>query len=260
MKTTAIMNLKGGVAKTITAVNMAMILAEKHGKRVLLCDADHQGNSSSFFFPEEDSFTLRDVLTGEGEICWADNVSGSGVEGLDLLPSDMRLASLDVTNEWNEDERQRQLFRLREFVECAAEDDAYDHVIIDMPPSFSTAAKAALIAADEVIIPMKIDAFSVSGLVELLGQIENMRRINSRLKLRGALVTMYRNAENTNEAVEFLRKSKVPVFDSLIRWTDRLVDESTFAHKPLYQHSPRCAAARDYMKFVEEYLGGGSNG
>ena len=127
MKTTAIMNLKGGVAKTITAVNMAMILAEKHGKRVLLCDADHQGNSSSFFFPEEDSFTLRDVLTGEGEICWADNVSGSGVEGLDLLPSDMRLASLDVTNEWNEDERQRQLFRLREFVECAAEDDAYDH-------------------------------------------------------------------------------------------------------------------------------------
>lgn len=258
MNTTAIMNLKGGVAKTITAVNMATLLAEKHGKRVLLIDADHQGNSSSFFFTE-DAFTLRDVLTGESEICWADNVSGSGLEGLDILPSDMRLASLDLGEDVGDEEATKRYFRLRDFLECAAEDDAYDHVIIDMPPSFSTAAKAALVAADEVIIPMKIDAFSVSGLVELLSQIESMRRINARLKLRGALVTMYRNAGNTNDAVDFLRKSKIPVFDTTIRWTDRLVDESTFAHKPLAEHSPRCAAARDYAKFVAEYLGGEKN-
>ena len=258
MKTTAIMNLKGGVAKTITAVNMAMILAEKHGKRVLLIDADHQGNSSSFFSLDSDCATLRDVLAGECEICWSDNVQGSGREGLDVLPSDIALANLDLYG--GEEERKKQQLRLRDFLDCAAEDDAYDHVIIDMPPSFSTAAKAALVAADEVIIPMKIDAFSVSGLVELLGQIASMKKINPRLKLRGALVTMYRNAVNTNEAVEFLKKSRVPVFDSVIRWTDRLVDESTFAHKPLYQHSPRCAAARDYVKFVEEYLGGEQNG
>lgn len=260
MKTTAIMNLKGGVAKTITAVNMAMILAEKHGKRVLLIDADHQGNSSSFFTTNDDDYTLVDTLTGNGETLWCDNVFGSGVEGLDLIPSDMRLAALDVGDGVSDSERTRRYFRLRDFLLCAAEDDAYDHVIIDMPPSFSTAAKAALVAADEVIIPMKIDAFSVSGLVELLGQIDSMRKINPRLKLRGALVTMYRNAQNTNEAVEFLKKSRVPVFDSVIRWTDRLVDESTFAHKPLYQHSPRCAAARDYVKFIEEYLGGEGNG
>lgn len=256
MKTTAIMNLKGGVGKTITAINMAMILAEKHGKRVLLIDADHQGNSSSFFPAAEYFYTLQDVLTGESEICWEDNVAGSGIEGLDFLPSDMRLAKLDLMEGISEDEQGRRLTRLRDFLEAAAEDDAYDHVIIDMPPSFSTAAKAALIAADEVIIPMKIDAFSVSGLVELLEQINNMRRVNPRLRLRGALVTMYRNAQNTNEAVEMMRKSKVPVFQQVIRWTDKLVDESTFAHAPLHVHSPRCAAAKDYGKFVIEYLGG----
>ena len=170
MKTTAIMNLKGGVAKTITAVNMAAILAEKHGKRVLLIDADHQGNSSSFFSRSEDDYTLLDTLTGNGESLWCDNVFGSGIEGLDLIPSDMRLAKLDLTYDVPKSEQDRRLMRLRDFLDVAVEDEAYDHVIIDMPPSFSTAAKAALIAADEVIIPMKIDAFSVSGLVELLGQ------------------------------------------------------------------------------------------
>lgn len=256
MKTTAIMNLKGGVAKTITAVNMAAILAEKHRKRVLLIDADHQGNASSVFGADKDSATLKEILTASNEPCWSDNVQGSGIEGLDILPADMSLAELDAPLDVDENEKNRWLFRLSQFVEAAAEDDAYDHVIIDLPPSFSTAAKAALIAANEVVVPMKIDAFSVSGMVELLKQIENMRRINPHLRLIGALVTMYRNAQNTNEAVEFLRKSKIPVFHQTIRWTDRLVDESTFAHSPLYIHSPRCAASRDYCKFVIEYLGG----
>lgn len=260
MKTTAIMNLKGGVAKTITAVNMAAILAARHGKRVMLIDADHQGNSSSFFSVEQDDFTLRDILMAENEPYWAENVLGSNIEGLDIIPANMTLAELDVPGDRDPVERNHQLFLLREFILAAAEDDAYDHVVIDLPPSFSTAAKAALIAADEVIVPMKIDAFSVSGMVELMKQIENMRKINPALRLTGALVTMYRNAQNTNEAVEFLRRSKIPVFRQTIRWTDRLVDESTFAHSPLYIHSPRCAASRDYCKFVVEYLGGEISG
>lgn len=260
MKTTAMMNLKGGVAKTITAVNMAAILATKHGKRVLLIDADHQGNSSSFFSTDTDCTTLREILTAEQEPYWADNVQGSGIERLDIIPSDMTLADLDMGGADTLSEPNRCLYRLRDFLLCVAEDDAYDHVIIDLPPSFSTAAKASLLAADEVIVPMKIDAFSLSGLLELLKQIGNMRKINPALRLVGALVTMYRNAQNTNEAVEFLRKSKIPVFHQTIRWTDRLVDESTFAHRPLYLHSPRCAAAKDYAKFVMEYLGGEKHG
>lgn len=260
MKITAIMNLKGGVAKTITAVNMAAILAEKHGKRVLLIDADHQGNASSFFSLDDDTMTIRDVLVAENEPYWHDNVSSSDIEGLEILPACMSLADLDVIGEESQIERLKRKYRLRDFLKTAAEDDAYDHVIIDLPPSFSTAAQAALIAADEVIVPMKVDAFSLSGILELLRQIGGVRKLNPSLTLRGALVTMYRNADSTKEGVEILRKSKVPVFRQTIRWTDRLVDESTFAHRPLYMHSPRCAASRDYCKFVVEYLGGGIHG
>lgn len=256
MRTTAIMNLKGGVAKTITAVNMAAILAEKHGKRVLLIDADHQGNSSMFWGIDDDAATLRDVLMGKNEPYWADNVSPSGVEGLDILPADMGLAELDMPGDDDLAERNRRKFRLNEFILAADEDEAYDHVIIDLPPGFSTAAQAALIAADDVIIPMKIDAFSLVGMKELLAQISNMRTINASLHLAGVLVTMHRRAESTNEAVEILRKSKVPVFNQTIRWTDKIVDESTHAREPLHTFSPRCAAAKDYAKFVIEYLGG----
>ena len=260
MKTTAIMNLKGGVAKTITAVNMAMILAEKHGKRVLLIDADHQGNSSSYFPNVEHDYTLLDMLLGEGEHLWSDNVSRTGVEGLDLIPANMNLAWLDVANDSDAKERSRQIFRLREFLECAAEDDAYDHVFIDMPPSFSTAAKAALVAADEVIIPMKIDAFSLKGMTTLMEQIATMRKINERLRIAGVLMTMCQNAETVEFAKNALDDHNIPVFRSTIRWTKGKVDDSTIARKPLHVYSPRCAAARGYIRFAEEYLGGEGNG
>lgn len=259
MKTTAIMNLKGGVAKTITAVNMAAILAEKHGKRVLLIDADHQGNSSSFFPEDECNTTLKDVLLGECEPYWAENVQNSGIEGLDFLPSDMRLAKIDLMEHVSGEEQGRRLVRLRDFLATAAEDEAYDHVIIDMPPSFSTAAQAALIAADEVIIPMKVDAFSVSGMVELLDQITGMRHVNPGLKLRGVLVTM-RSGKSAEIGIRALRVSKIPVFNQNIRWTNEIVDESTHEHQPLHVFSPRCGAARDYIKFVIEYLGGEVHG
>ncbi|MBR2131577.1 MAG: ParA family protein [Oscillospiraceae bacterium] len=254
MKTIAIMNLKGGVGKTITAVNMAALLAEKHGKRVLLVDADHQGNTSSFFCADADGTTLRDILLAQSEPYWADCVQASGIEGLGVVPSDMRLADLDVSGQENTEAYNRRFTRLRDFITCAAEDDAYDFCIIDLPPAFSTASKAALVAADEVIIPIKIDAFSVSGLAELLAQVDNLRKVNPSLRVAGTLVTMYRNSELNSDALCFLQKHGIPCFGTLIRWTDKLVDESTFAHRPLHLYSPRCAASVDYRRFVVEYL------
>ena len=101
MKTLCCMNLKGGVGKTVTADNMAAILAAAHRKRVLLIDADHQGNTSRFFLREEEiASTVRDILTGESEPYWPENVYHTGYEGLDIIPAD----------------------------------GAYDYVIIDMPP------------------------------------------------------------------------------------------------------------------------------
>ena len=252
MKTICVMNLKGGVGKTVTATNMAAIMAAM-GKRVQLIDADHQGNTSAFFQADQTATTLSEILRGENEPYWADNVQRTGYEGLDIVPGNMALAELETSDGLYD--RWHALYRLREFVISAAEDDAYDFAIIDMPPAFSTAAKAALLAADEVIIPMKLDAFSVSGMSELLRQIASMRKFNPRLRLAGILVTMYRNTDMTRQAEKILRAGSVPVYKTVIRRTD-IVDESTYSSTPLYLYSPNCAAAVDYKRFVREYLEG----
>lgn len=251
MKTTCIMNLKGGVGKTITSGNMADILAADYGRRVLLIDADHQGNTSRFFRADQDAATLRDILTGDVEPYWPESVQGTGYEGLDIIPADMALAELDAAPERDG----QSVWRLRGFLEALAEDAAYDNVIIDMPPAFSLAARAALAAADEVIVPIKLDAFSVDGMAELLRQIDAMRRVNPRLALAGVLITMWRNIDVAVQAEEVLRAGSFPVFAAKIRQTDR-VDESTFQRQPLRVYSPRSAACVDYWSLAAEYLAG----
>ena len=252
MKTICVMNLKGGVGKTVTAVNMAAILAADHGKRVLLVDADHQGNTSRFFKAAQDGDTLREVLLGTQEPAWEDVIQHTGYEGLDILPAAITLAELDFTAAQNIGTG---LYRLREFLLAVAADEAYDYAIVDMPPAFSFAARAALIAANEVIVPIKLDAFSVDGMAELLRQISSMRRINSGLRLGGVLITMWRHIDMVTQAEGILRRSGVPVYKTVIRRTDR-VDESTFAAEPLVIFSPRSAACLDYRAMVREYLEG----
>ena len=254
MKTICVMNLKGGVGKTVTADNMAAILAARHDERVLLIDADHQGNTSSFFRADKDGTTLREILTGESEPYWPENVQSTAYENLDIVPADMSLAELDTAPDFDP----KSLWRLRDFLLAVHEDDTYDFVIIDMPPAFSVAARAALVAADEVIVPIKLDAFSVDGMAELLRQISSMRKVNPGLTLAGILITMWRNIDIVNQAEAVLRGGGVPVFASTIRRTDR-VDESTFAREPLYIYSPNSAANIDHKRLVREYLEGRGN-
>lgn len=112
---------------------------------------------------------------------------------------------------------------------------------------------ADLLAADEVIVPIKLDAFSVSGMAELLRQIEAMRRVNPGLTLAGMLITMWRNIDIITQAERVLRTGSFPVFQTVIRRTDR-VDESTFQCQPLRVYSPRSAACVDYRALAREYL------
>ena len=112
---------------------------------------------------------------------------------------------------------------------------------------------ADLLAADEVIVPIKLDAFSVDGMAELLRQIEAMRRVNPGLTLAGMLITMWRNIDIITQAERVLRTGSFPVFQTVIRRTDR-VDESTFQCQPLRVYSPRSAACVDYRALAREYL------
>ena len=134
------------------------------------------------------------------------------------------------------------------------EDDAYDYVVFDCPPAFNAASAAALLASDEVIIPIKLDAFSLRGLANVSRQIDNMHKINPALKIAGALITMWRNTPVVLEAEGSLRECGIlPVFEQHIRRTDK-IDEMTFERKPITVYSPRSAAGYDYRAFVQEYI------
>ena len=109
-----------------------------------------------------------------------------------------------------------------------------------------------------MIVPIKLDAFSVYGMAELLRQVRAMNRVNPNLTLAGVLVTMWHNADIVTQAERVLRSGSFPVFKTVIRRTDR-VDESTFQRQPLVVYSPRSAACVDYRAMVREYLERGAD-
>lgn len=249
MKAIAILNLKGGVGKTVTAVNVAHILATDHDKRVLLVDCDSQCNSTEFYGITDPACSLAEVMTGEAEPWYPENITSADY-GIDLLPASDRLMDLDLSAIGSRFAGQC----LKDLCDCIREDNAYDFVLFDCPPAFNAASAAALLAADEVIVPIKLDAFSLRGLANVKRQIDNMRKINPSLRVAGALITMWRNVPVVTEAELSLRASGVlNVFRTVIRRTDK-VDEMTFERQPITIYSPRSAAGRDYRRFVDELL------
>ena len=112
----------------------------------------------------------------------------------------------------------------------------------------------AAVPADEAVVPMKLDAFSLRGMDNVLRQIKNMQKINPRLKLAGILPTMWYRSDNIVQAERMLKSSNLPMFGR-IRRTPK-VDDSTFGQEPLIVSSSRSAAACDYRRFVAELIGG----
>lgn len=252
MKAIAIINLKGGTGKTMTAINMAHILATDYHKRVLLIDADSQHNATDFFGAADADSNLYAYLMGKSEPCYADVVAPSGVPGLDILPGDDSLMYLDISTFREQRCNVNAMVDLLTFI---AEDDSYDYVIVDCPPAFNAASSAALAAVSEAIIPTKLDAFSVSGLSNVIKQIQSMHHINPALRVRGILITMRTPAQaDAEQQLRKLSGSFLPVFKQAIRYSDK-VDGSTYEGEALTAYSPRSAAGVDYRRFVAEYLG-----
>lgn len=254
IRTTAILNLKGGVAKTTTAINMAAILARDHGGRVLLIDADSQCNTTEFFGGKPEGGNLADVLRNaqhydEPGLLAAGYIQSTEYENVDLLPGDEALMDMDLSKV---EQGTVNSNVLRYLVDTVM--DRYDYILIDCPPAFNAASAAALIAADDVIIPIKLDAFSLRGMANLMRQIKNMRRINPRLRLAGCLPTMWYRDDQIQAAEAQLKQADLPVFHH-IRRSDK-VDDMTFQQEPLLVSSPKSAAGVDYRKFVREYVGG----
>ena len=108
-------------------------------------------------------------------------------------------------------------------------------------------------AADEVIVPIKLDAFSIDGMAELLRQIASMRKVNPGLTLAGVLITMWHNVDVVTQPEAILRSGNVPVFTTVIPHT-YVVDKSTHERKPLHIFSPTSGATKGYQRLAAEYL------
>ena len=256
MKTIAIMNNKGGVGKTVTAINLADILIQDYRKRVLLADCDGQMNLTRFFLPEYDpevGYSMVSLLLGDGEPVWSDNVVPLR-PGLNLVPGSLELYSLDLAA-MSEGEDVRQTQRMLDFAEAVRQDEEVDYLIFDCPPGFTAASMAALRAADEVVIPMELDGFSIYGLSTLAEQLANLRRRGAKARVAGVLITKKRNTEFSRSLEILVRGRGIHVFETAIRYTAKL-PESTADSRPLSEYSFRSAAAVDYRRWVREYLGG----
>lgn len=243
----AIINLKGGVGKSVTACNLAAELAAK-SKSVLVVDLDKQGNTSKFFgVADYDSASVAEVLLGE-RFVRAAIVEDTGLPGVHLLPGDMRL--LKANRMILMDTTEPQQYRLRDALEDVAED--YDYCLMDCPPDLDMGSINALTAADWVIIPVDCDEWACDGMREIIDQIEQVQAYyNPHLKVMGALMTKYRRTRYAGEVVHQLNEAGIEMLHTVIRYTVK-VSEAKSAHEPLRVYKPDCSAALDYGCLADE--------
>ena len=249
MQTTAILNLKGGVGKTTTVIHMAAILAKVKARRVLVIDCDSQASLSEFLEAKREDGTLTDALLNGDEYFAATCIQKTPIDGVDILAADDRLMELDLSSIKS---KLIDPLTLRRRVELLAIREEYDNILIDCPPAFNASSAAALMASDDVVIPIKIDAFSLTGMANVMRQIFSCRTINPRLRVAGLLPTMWYKSEQIRQAGETLWKSEFRIFHHSRR--SKAVDDLTFSREVLT--SSRSGSEIDYRIFVDEWMGG----
>jgi chromosome partitioning protein len=246
----ALCNQKGGVGKTTSTINLGAALTE-FGRRVLLVDFDPQGALSVGLGvqPHQLDRTIYDVLM-ESSITLDDVLLKTNVPGLDLVPSNIDLSAAEVQLV-NEVAREQTLARA-----LAPALPDYDLVLIDCQPSLGLLTVNALTAADEVVIPLECEFFSLRGVALLIDTIEKVReRLNPRLHIAGILATMY-DARTVHGREVFARVVEAfgdTVFDTVITRTVRF-PETTVAGEPITTWAPSSSGAQQYRALAKEVL------
>jgi chromosome partitioning protein len=246
----ALCNQKGGVGKTTSTINLGAALAE-YGRRVLLVDFDPQGALSVGLGvqPHQLDRTAYNLLM-ERDVAIDDVLLKTAVSGMDLLPSNIDLSAAEVQLV-GEVAREQTLSRtIRPVV------DEYDFVLIDCQPSLGLLPVNALTAANEVIVPLECEFFSLRGVALLIDTIEKVReRLNPTLKVAGILATMYdgRTLHGREVFVRVVEAFGDQFFDTVISRTVRF-PETTVAGEPITTWAPTSAGAEAYRNLAREVL------
>jgi chromosome partitioning protein len=248
MRTVAIANQKGGCGKTTTAVNLASAFAIL-GKRVLLIDLDPQAHATLGLGcdPESLDKTVYDLFTDTNTP--ASGLIAAGiVEGLTLLPSNVLLSGVELELASQEN---------REYVlgnKIKEVNGSYDICLIDCSPSLSLLTVNALVASDEVIIPVQTHYYALEGLRQLLETIDIVqRRFNENLEILGVLLTFVDNRTKLSRQVQRQMREYFGelVFDTVIHKDVRLA-EAPSAHEPVFVYAPESTGALEHKILAEE--------
>jgi chromosome partitioning protein len=251
MRIIAIANQKGGVGKTTTAVNLGCALAEE-GLRVLIIDLDPQGNAtSSFGLQELEGESLYEPLLGTATI--AEKVVPTRVERVFIVPADLDLAGAEIEIA----RLDNHLTRLAETLAPLRDDNTFDFVFLDCPPSLGILMTNALAAADELLTPIQCEFFALEGLVKIVRIIEQVRDsgANDRLEIGGIVMTMFDSRTNLSSQVvaDVRQHFGERVYETVIPRTVRLSEAPSFG-KSVLEHDPSGTGARAYRALAKEFI------
>ncbi len=249
----AIANQKGGVGKTTTSINLSAALAEK-GKKVLVIDMDPQGNTTSGFGLDnknELENTLYELMIGA---CKVEDVviknAVEGLEGLDIIPSKVGLAAVEVEL-IDEDDKE---FILRDAI--APIKDNYDFIIIDCPPSLSMLTINPMTTADTVLVPIQCEYYALEGLSQLIYTVNLVKeRLNPNLNMEGVVFTMFDSRTNLSlQVVENVKENiDEHVFKTIIPRNIRLAEAPSYG-LPINLYEPKSAGAEAYRLLAKEII------
>ncbi|MDH4262691.1 MAG: ParA family protein [Spirochaetia bacterium] len=246
----SITNQKGGVAKTTTALHLAIGLSENH-KKTLFIDLDPQRNATGILLKQTDFPIDSTVYTAfQKKIITGDMVHTTTYDNLFVIPSSIQIVELENSLSGAIDG----FFRLSESMRDIAKE--FQYIILDCPPSLSVITVNALVAATHIIIPLQVSKFSIDGINGLLDVISTIqKRYNAKLKIMGGLFTFYDERTTMAKMMNDMILKKISIFKAKIPRSVS-VEEAHMVKRSLYDYAPKNKVTQAYSKMVMEVIHG----